>query len=64
MEFFDEVCTFCLEEELKKINTYLQLQYSEKRDLTNKDIPSLLPLGKPLSLPILDGKQVQMLTGW
>lgn len=64
MEFFDEVCTYCLEEELKKINIYLQLQYAEKKDLTNKDIPSLLPLGKSLSMPILDGKQIQMLTGW
>jgi hypothetical protein len=64
MEFFDEVCTYCLEEELKKINTYLQLQYSESRDISKKEIASLLPHGKALSLPILDTKQVHMLAGW
>lgn len=28
MEFLNEVCLYCLEGELKKINTYLQLQYA------------------------------------
>jgi hypothetical protein len=33
MEFFEEVCLYCLEVELKKINTFLQLQYADRKDI-------------------------------
>lgn len=65
MEFFDEVGLHCLELELKKINTFLQLYEAQQKEIADHEIPSLLARSKPLPLPILPKTdQAGGLPGW